>query len=311
MMDAMSDWGWFHGVVARAEHDDLIARCKAVRTYILHAALVLAVLALVWPAFAHAIEVWSTDEEFTYGFLIPPIALAIVWWQREAVRRSVGQGRAAGLLVVLASIVLLLVSRRTGIHALGGVAISPLLIGVAAYLWGWRTARLLAFPSAFLIFGLGLYRGLLSSVGFALQDATAIGAGWLAHAIGLDVVRDGLVLHSTTASPQYAFIVAQTCSGMSSLLAMLSLATLWIYATSGRPHGRIAVFASVLPLVVVANTTRVTLVLVIASVFGQDAALGFFHGASSLVLFGLALAGLLIVSRIVGCKLPAFAPSSS
>ena len=36
--------------------------------------------------------------------------------------------------------------------------------------------------------------------------------------------------------------------------------------------------------------------------FGQDAALGFFHGASSLVLFGLAVGGLLGVSRLVGCR---------
>jgi exosortase/archaeosortase family protein len=66
------------------------------------------------------------------------------------------------------------------------------------------------------------------------------------------------------------------------------------------------VVLSVIPLVVLANTTRVTLVLLVASAFGQDAAVGFFHGASSLVLFGLALGGLLCVSRIVGCRVTSF-----
>jgi exosortase len=286
------------------------AALVSTKTVALHFALVLALAALVWPAFAHAVDVWSTDEEFTYGFLIPPIALAILWWRREALRRSLGHGDRAGLLVVIASIVALLVSRRTGINVVGGAAVSPLLIGMAAYLWGWRAARVLAFPSVFLIFGLGLYRGLLSSVGFTLQDVTAIGAGWTGRAIGLDVVRDGLVLHSVSSTPEFAFIVAQTCSGMSSLLSLLSLAALWMYATRGGVGGRLIVFAAVLPLVLVANTTRVTLVLLIASLFGQDAALGFFHGASSLILFGLALAGLLLVSRTVGCKLQVFATSS-
>jgi exosortase/archaeosortase family protein len=123
-------------------------------------------------------------------------------------------------------------------------------------------------------------------------------------------VRDGLVLHSASSTPEFAFIVAQTCSGMSSLLSLLSLAALWMYATRGGVGARVIVFAAVLPLVLVANTTRVTLVLLIASLFGQDAALGFFHGASSLILFGLALAGLLLVSRTVGCKLQVFATSS-
>ena len=59
-----------------------------------------------------------------------------------------------------------------------------------------------------------------------------------------------------------------------------------------------------LPLVILANTTRVTLVMLVASWHGQEAALGFFHGASSLILFGIALVGLLGVSRALKCKLP-------
>ena len=128
--------------------------------------------------------------------------------------------------------------------------------------------------------------------------------------LGLHVVRDGLLLHSAANSPHYAFVVAQACSGMSSLLSLLSLAALWIYATRGPLPGKIAVFLGVVPLVIIANTMRVTLVLVVAAAFGEDAALGFFHGASSLILFGLALVGLLMVSRTVGCKLPTFATSS-
>src|SRR5690348_13352316 len=62
----------------------------------LRVALVAAVGVFVWPAFAHAVEVWSTDEEFTYGYLIAPIALAILWWRRNALRDSIGKGHAAG-----------------------------------------------------------------------------------------------------------------------------------------------------------------------------------------------------------------------
>ncbi|MGI9146811.1 MAG: exosortase/archaeosortase family protein [Chloroflexota bacterium] len=271
--------------------------------------LILALVVVVYPAFAHAVEVWSTDEEFTYGFVIPPIALAIVGWRRGALRRSIGAGSGIGLLMVAGAILVTLVSRRTGINTLAGLAVSPLLVGVVVYLWGWRAARIVAFPASFLVFGLGLYRGLLNSVGFALQDVTAKGAALSGHAIGLDVVRDGLLLHSAADTPQYAFVVAQACSGMSSLLSLLSVAALWIYATRGPLPGKLAVFLGVVPLVILANTLRVTLVLVVAADFGQDAALGFFHGASSLVLFGLAVVGLLVLSRTVGCKLPTIATS--
>src|SRR5439155_17966190 len=188
-----------------------------------------------------------------------------------------------GLFIVIASLALAVLSERVGIHAITGLAVSPLLFGAAVYLWGWRAGRVLAFPFGFLVFGLGVFRGLLDTVGFALQGITAFGAASLAHLVGLPVVRDGLVL----SADNFAFIVADTCSGMSSLVSLLALAALWVYAARGSIPGRIVVVLSVAPLTILANSIRVTLVLVVAHWFGQDAALGFFHGASSLVLFGL------------------------
>ena len=72
--------------------------------------LILGLGVLVYPACAHAVEVWSTDEEFTYGFLIPPIAVGILCWRRNALRQAVRQGRETGLLIVGISIILMLVS---------------------------------------------------------------------------------------------------------------------------------------------------------------------------------------------------------
>jgi exosortase len=261
------------------------------------ACLALATLALVVPAFAHAVDVWSTTEEFSYGFLIAPVSLAVIWWRRTELRRSLGRGAAAGLAIVVISLLFYLGGERLGIHAITGLSVSPLLFGAAVYLWGWRTGRVLAFPFAFLAFGLGVFRGLLDTVGFALQGITAFGAGTLAQTIGLPVVRDGLLT-----SDRFAFIVADTCSGMSSLVSLLALAALWVYAARGTVPARLAVLLSVVPLTIIANTLRVTLVLVVANWLGQDAAIGFFHGASSLVLFGLALSGLVGVSRLVGCR---------
>jgi exosortase len=201
-------------------------------------------------------------------------------------------------VIVVLALVFYIGGERLGIHAITGLAVSPLLFGAAVYLWGWRAGRVLAFPVGFLAFGLGVFRGLLDTVGFTLQGITAFGAGTLAQAIGLPVVRDGLLL----TSDRFAFIVADTCSGMSSLVSLLALAALWVYAARGTVPARVAVLLSVVPLTIFANTLRVTLVLLVANWFGQDAALGFFHGASSLVLFGLALVGLVGVSRLVGCR---------
>jgi exosortase len=243
--------------------------------------------------------VWATTEEFSYGFLIVPVSLGLVWWRRALLVRSLGPGATVlGLCLIVPALLAYLLAWRLGIHALAGVAVSPLLLGVIVYLYGVRAGRVLAFPVGFLIFGLGVYRGLLDTVGFALQGITASGATFLAHSVGVAVQRDGLIL----TSDRFAFVVAEACSGMSSLVSLLALAALWTFGARGPLAGRLTVVAATVPLVVLANSTRVALVLIVASQFGQDAALGFFHGASSLILFGIALAGLMTVSRIVGCR---------
>jgi exosortase len=202
------------------------------------------------------------------------------------------------LPIVIAALALYLLARRLDINALVGLAVIPLLWGIVVYLWGWGAGRVLAFPIGFLAFGLGLYRGLLYSAGFAMQEVTALGASTMSMALGLPVQRDGLLLYSE----QFRFIVAEPCSGMSSLLSLLTLGALWTYVAQGSMPRRLAVLLSVLPIVILANSTRVTLVLLVATWFGQETAVGFFHGASSLVLFGVALTGLVLISRMVGCR---------
>jgi exosortase len=261
---------------------------------------------LAAPVFVHAYVVWSTTEEFSFGYLVPVVSIALLIWRRAAIRRTAGQGAVAGLAIVVVALGLDVAAGRLGIHALAGLALPALVIGEVVFLFGWRAGREVAFPVGFLVFGLALFRGLLDSVGFALQGVTAVGAYTLAHAMGLPVIRDGLILSSQT----FAFIVAEQCSGMSSLVSLLALAALWTYVAQGSIRARLAVIASALPLVVIANSTRVALVLLVAQLMGQDAALGFFHSASSLVLFGMALCGLIFVSRIVGCKAFAVAAPS-
>lgn len=263
------------------------------------AVLTLSTALVLSPAVSHAVQLWATTEEFSYGFLIVPIAAAIIWWRRSLLFQSLDRGRPGlGLALIVPSLLAYLVAWRLEVHAVAGIVVSPLLLGIVVFVWGARAGRVLAFPLFFLVFGFGVYRGLLDSVGFALQGITAWGAALLAHGLGIAVERQGLIL----TSDRFAFIVAEPCSGMSSLVSLLALACLWTFVAQGSLARRAAVILSTAPLVVLANSTRVALVLLVASWWGQDAALGFFHGASSLVLFGLALSGLIAIGRIVGCR---------
>src|SRR4051812_43513242 len=88
---------------------------------------------VAWPAFAHAVEVWSTTEEFSFGFAVPAVSMLLVWWRRDTLRHAVGPGAAWGLPVVLVALGLYLLAYRVGINAVGGIAVIPLLWGIVIY----------------------------------------------------------------------------------------------------------------------------------------------------------------------------------
>jgi exosortase len=204
---------------------------------------------------------------------------------------------------MVAGLGLYLLCGRLSARTPAACAAGVLVFGEVCYLWGWRAGLRLVFPLTVVTYALALQPTLVAPLGFWLQTVTATLAGSASQGLGMPVVREGLVLRSD----DFAFVVAETCSGMNSLLALLGLAGVWTYLTRAPVAGRAAVVASLLPLVIVANTARVVLVLLVADRFGQDSAMGFFHSASSLVLFVLALGGMFAISRLAGCRTLAIA----
>jgi len=258
---------------------------------------VIALLLLYAPVFGHAIEVWRTDAEFSFGFLAPPLVLGLLWQRRAALVASLGPGRNAGLPALFAGLLLYLAGIRSDVHAVSAVSFLPAMLGVAAFLYGSRTARLLSFPVAYLTAGLCLYRGLLNPVGFALQGMTARGAALLVPLFGLPVRRDGVDLFAG----HYHFVVAEACSGMSSLLALLCLGALMVGLAQASLSRRALLIALILPIVLAANVIRVTLVLLLSRPFGLAAATGLAHNLLGAALFLSAFGLFFVAGSMLGC----------
>jgi len=262
------------------------------------ALVVLAVLLVVYtPVFAHAVEVWSLDEEFSFAFLVPPISAGLFWLRRDSILRSVGRGSDLGLLLLAGGLLVLVAGARAGVHAVEGASFVVTALGVVAYLYGVATARRAAFPIAFLAFGLCLYRGLLVSVGFFLQNLTARLSARAAALFGVTVHRVGVDLFAG----QFHFVVAEACSGMSSLLALLCLGTAMVGLAQSSLPRRALLLLLIVPIVLVANIFRVTLVLTLAQVVGLAVVNSIIHGAFSAIIFLIAFGLFLLMGKVLGC----------
>ena len=116
--------------------------------------------------------------------------------------------------------------------------------------------------------------------------------------MGLPVKQIG----TTVVMPDYTFEVAIPCSGLKSSIAMTALAALLAFVFEGALWARWVIFATAIPIALVANGFRIILTLVLARSIGPGAAEGFSHTLAGLVVFAIALGGLLTVARSVGCK---------
>ncbi|MBW3622871.1 MAG: exosortase-associated EpsI family protein [Armatimonadetes bacterium] len=89
-------------------------------------------------------------------------------------------------------------------------------------------------------------------------------AAMLGGLLGLPIQREGIQLAIVThpgASPVYSVLVAQGCSGLISMMVLLSLGYLVAYHTLLGRGGKALLVASMIPLALLTNTLRLTFIL--------------------------------------------------
>jgi exosortase len=253
---------------------------------------------LYLPVFVHAAGVWRVDQELSFGFLLPPAAAFLVWFRRRRLRAALGEGSGVGLAALAGGLALFVAGARADVHALAAASFLPAVLGLTAGLYGTGAARVVLAPTALLTAGLSLYRGLLAPLGFALQELTARGAAAVAGLAGVPVRRSGMDLFTAGAH----FVVAESCSGMDSLLALLSLGFLVVALASAAWPLRLLLLALVLPVVLGANVLRVAVVLALSQPFGAAAGEGLAHQALSAGVFLSASAVLWFACVLLRCQ---------
>src|SRR5262245_49323151 len=105
------------------------------------AALTVALVWAYWPTFCRMAERWSSDPQYSHGFLVPLFALIVLWCRRH--EYPVGQIQSSWWGLVWFSLGLLL--RFSGaylyVDALDSLSLIPMLAGLCALIWGERVLR--------------------------------------------------------------------------------------------------------------------------------------------------------------------------
>jgi len=255
---------------------------------------------LYWQVFVKLVMDWYNDDNYSHGFLIVPIALYFAWERRHKLKAAVQKPSVLGLIVVVGSIAVLLAGILGSELFLTRISIIGALIGTVLFLFGWQHLRILAFPIAFLLLMIPIPAIIFNQIAFPLQLlASRFGEAAMGIA-DVPVLREGnvLILANTTLE------VAEACSGIRSLVSLLTLAIVLGYFSDRRLWVRLCVALSSIPVAVVTNGFRVAGTGIAAHRFGAAAAEGFFHEFSGWLVFVAAFGLTLAIQRVIALVAP-------
>jgi exosortase len=259
------------------------------------AAVIAAFVLCYWTVIAKLVHDWAHDDNYSHGFLIGPLALYFVWERRARLAAVRPRANWFGLVVVVASLGMLIAGTLGAELFVSRVSIVFLIAGTVLFTAGVDALRILAFPIAFLFLMVPPPAIIFNQIAFPLQLlASRFGEATL-QVLSIPVLREGnlITLANTTLE------VAEACSGIRSLISLLTLGIVYGYFVDPRLSVRTIIALSAVPIAIVANGLRVAGTGVAAHYYGAEAAEGFFHTFSGWVVFIVAFVLMYLVATII------------
>ena len=246
-------------------------------------------LALGWfnyrGALAYTVYMFGDPlEDMSHGWVVPFVSAYVVWAQRKALRLAAGAPAWRGLAWVCLFLAIGWVGSRGQQERLEQLSLIGMLWSVPYALWGKEVARLLRFPAGFLLFIIP-FASYLDVFTIHLRILASTLSTGLLNGFGLGVEQSGTALFSRVPGREFNVDVADPCSGIRSLFAMMALTSAYAHFTQKTLAQKWALFVCSIPLAVIGNIFRILSICLVAAWVGQEAAMGFYHDYSGYVVF--------------------------
>ena len=257
----------------------------------LSAAVVLQ-LAVFWEATSEIVATWSRSATFNHGFLILPIVGYLIWVRRQRLLAAVASPRPAlwGLGLMAAPAFAWLLADAANVLLIQQFALVGMIQVTVLTVFGWRAARVLAFPLAYLLFAVPFGEFLVPR----LQTITADFAVDALRLVGIPVFVDGLFI----TIPTGRFHVAEACSGIRFLIACIALGALFANMMYRSPWRRAAFMVLSVVVPIVANGFRAFGIIVLAYVSNNEIAVGFDHLIYGWIFFSIVIVLMLALGAL-------------
>ena len=250
---------------------------------------------LYFPVLLRLASQWSHDPNFSHGFFVPAFSAYALWQGRKHLASLPHHPAWTGLWLVVPGLLCLVVGTLGAEIFLTRLSLIPVLGGLVVLFLGWSCLRAVAFPWLFLLLMIPLPAILFNQITFPLQIFASRIASTLLPLAGVPVLREGNVIRL----PEMALEVAEACSGIRSLMSLVTLAVMYGYLLERRWVLRWLLALAAIPIAVAANSLRIVGTGLLVQYWDPDKAEGFFHTFSGWMIFVVSLLLLFLVRRIL------------
>lgn len=228
---------------------------------------------------------WWNDPNFSHGFFVPLFSVFILWRKRAHLARIPLRPSWLGFPVLTAGLCALIVGQLGAELFLSRFSLLIVLAGVSLLLFGWNLFKAVLFPWAVLVLMIPLPVIVFNQITFPLQLLASRVASSVLPFLGVPVFREGNVINL----PLLTLEVAEACSGIRSLISLITLAVIYGYLTEKRPWMRTLLVIASVPIAILANSLRIIGTGLLVQYWDPDKAQGYFHASWGWIIFGISL----------------------
>ena len=244
-------------------------------------ASVAAILLLFRADTAHLFHIWWNTATFGHCILIPPILAWLVWQRREGLARLTPRPWLPGVVLILGAAAVWLVGHLAGVALVRHAGLVFMLMGTVPTLFGLTVTRGVTFPLFYMVFMIPVGEQLIPY----LQTITAKFSILMLDLFRVPAFIDGVFISIPTGD----FEVAEACSGVRFLIAMVAFSVLVANVCFVSWTRRIVFVATAIGLAILANGLRAWGTIYIAHLTTPEFARGVDHVVYGWFFFAIVL----------------------
>jgi exosortase len=240
---------------------------------------------IYWPSFREMAAKWSSDPQYSHGYLVPIFALVLLYMRRDRLAGVNWRFDWRGLLLLAIGGLGLFAGGYMYFDWLTAVSLLPTLAGLVTLFGGWPALRW-AWPAiAFLVFMIPLPYAVESALSQPLQRVAAGASTRVLQTIGYPAYSEGNVI----VLEQGRIAVVEACNGLSMLLTFAAITTGMAMIINRPLLDRIIVILSTIPIALAVNIARISSNGIAMEIWDAETANQWFHDQAGWLMMPLAI----------------------